>query len=139
MTGKHPSLKYRSPSCSLNFRSSSGPRHLVRGIQASPRMKDAKDTLSSKQVLVEHEFSKFPRPITGLDEPLDVWNLVNLRLDRAYVIPGFVTFNIARRYSLEITVEVGCGREKFNLKFPSESRSELSILPLSSPSRHVVH
>lgn len=112
---------------------------LVRGMQAQPGMKDAKDTWSSKHVVVEHEFSKCPRPITDLDEPLDMRKLVNLRLDRIYAIPGFVTFNIARRYSLEITVEVGCGRKKFNLKFPSESKSELSILPLSSPSRHIVH
>lgn len=113
---------------------------LVRGTQAEPQMKDAKDTWSSKHVVVDHEFSKCPRPITDLDEPLDMRKLVSLKLDRTYAIPGFVTFNIARRYSLEITVEVGCGRKKFNLKFPSGSKSELSILPLSSgPSRHVVH
>lgn len=113
---------------------------LIRGVQAEPQMRDAKETWSSKHVVVEHEFSKCPRPITDLDEPLDMRKFVNLRLDRTYAIPGFVTFNIARRYILEIMIEVSCGRKKFNMKFPSDSNSELIILPLSNdPSRHVAY
>lgn len=105
---------------------------LIRGLQSEPQMKNAEKTWSSKHVVVEHDFSKCPRPITDLEEPLDMQKLVNLRLDRTYAIPGFVTFNIARKYSLEILLEVGCGRKKFNLKFPSDSKTDLFVLPLSN-------
>ena len=113
---------------------------LIRGLQPESQMKDAEETWTSKHIVVEHDFFKCPRPITDLDESLDMRKLVNLRLDRTYAIPGFVTFNIARRYSLEIMIEVGCGRKKFKLKFPSCSNSELFVLPLSSgPSGQVAH
>lgn len=105
---------------------------LIRGLQPEPQMKNAENTWRSKHVVVEHDFSKCPRPITDLEEPLDMRKLVNLRLDRTYAIPGFVTFNIARRYSLEIVLEVCCGRRKFNLKFPSDSKTDLFVLPLSN-------
>lgn len=82
---------------------------LICGLQLESQMKNAENTWSSKHVVVEHDFSKCPRPIADLEEPLDMQKLVNLRLDRSYAIPGFVTFNIARRYSLEIVLEVGCG------------------------------
>lgn len=111
---------------------------LIRGLQPEPQMKNAEKTWSSKHVVVEHDFSKCPRPIADLEEPLDMRKLVNLRLDRTYAIPGFVTFNIARSYSLEIMLEVGCGRKKFSLKFPSGSKPDLFVLPLSNdPCRDV--
>lgn len=105
---------------------------LIRGLQPEPQMKNAEKMWSSKHVVVEHDFSKCPWPITDLEEPLDMRKLVNLRLDRTYAIPGFVTFNIARRYSLETMLEVGYGRKKLNLKFPSDSKTDLVILPLSN-------
>ena len=111
---------------------------LIRGLQPEPQVKNAEKRWSSKHIVVEHDFSKCPWPIADLEEPLDMRKLVNLRLDRTYAIPGFETFNIARRYSLEIMLEVGYGRKKFNLKFPSESKADLLILPLSNdPSREV--
>ena len=82
---------------------------LIRGLQPEPQMKNAEKWWSSKHIVVEHDFSKCPWPIADLEEPLDMRKLVNLRLDRTYAIPGFVTFNIARRYSLEIMLEVGYG------------------------------
>lgn len=105
---------------------------LIRGLQIEPQINNDEKTWSSKHVVVEHDFSKRPRPIADLGEPLDMRNLVNLRLDRTYVIPGFMTFDIARRYSLEILLEVDCRRKKFNLKFQADSKIDLFVLPLSN-------
>lgn len=105
---------------------------LIRGLQIEAQKKNAEKTWSSKHVVVEHDFSKCPRPIADLEEPLDMRKLVNLRLNRTYAMPGFVTFNIARRYSLEIVLEVDCGRKEFNLKFSTNSNINLFVLPRSN-------
>lgn len=47
---------------------------LIRGPQIEAQMKNTEKTWSSKHVLVEHDFSKYPRPIADLEEPLDMRN-----------------------------------------------------------------